>query len=467
MIETRIEGAGYVAGKSVLRQVELNAGEGEVILVAGPSGSGKTSYFLAATGVMSNLLGGWVDGVVKLGKINPLEPSGFLNVPRIVGVVLQDPEKQIAMPTPYDEIAFTLENIGFKGALERRVREILDRFGLFNKAFNSIEDLSGGEKRRVTLAAAIVHDPEILLLDEPTASLDPWAVRSVREFVAENKSRGKAVIVIEHKARFFLDLADRVVVMSDGKVVEVLDTQAKAGRSLFKLEDMGVDVGISSSVASRTSQAGCRGELVRARDVDAGYGGFGVVTIEDLEICRGEVVALVGPNGSGKTTVLKTLAGLLKPIRGRVDRRGRAFYVPQTPDYTFVHTSAAKEVEEALSRAPELAGIAKGVGLDVWREVPPYRLSHGQRRWLSILIALSYRPDVLLLDEPTTGLDLKAYKGLVDILREASMRSALVISTHDVRVVKDLADRVYITSEGRLLEVDPAKAVAVLEEAWR
>nr|WP_062661494.1 ABC transporter ATP-binding protein [Aeropyrum camini] len=297
MLRAAIRGAGYTQGKVVLRNVEVSVEKGEVIMIAGPSGSGKTTFFLASTGVLTNLLQGWVEGSVSLGGVNPLSPSGFNEVPRLVGVVLQDPEKQVAMPTPYDEVAFTLENLGF-GDIEERTMKMLREVGLSGKEFHSIEDLSGGEKRRVTIAAAIAHDPDYLLLDEPTASLDPWAIASVRGFVAEMKNRGKHVVVIEHKARYFLDLVDRVIVIRDGSMAY---ESPGTGADVKLLEKLGVDAGEPSVAEGRSV---CEEPIASARRLVAGYRGGYTVEVPEFEACRGEVVAIVGPNGSGKTTLL-------------------------------------------------------------------------------------------------------------------------------------------------------------------
>ncbi|WP_165487890.1 ABC transporter ATP-binding protein [Aeropyrum pernix] len=461
-MRAKIEKAGYRLGKAVLKNLDVSVEQGEVVMIAGPSGSGKTTFFLASTGVLTNLLQGWVEGSVSLGGVDPLSPNGFDEIPRLVGVVLQDPEKQVAMPTPYDEVAFTLENLGFED-VEERTRKMLGGVGLSGKEFESVENLSGGEKRRLTIAAAIAHDPGYLLLDEPTASLDPWAISSVRGFIAEMKKRGKHVLVIEHKARYFLDLADRIVVVRDGSIAyESPGTRV----DIALLEKLGVDAGEPNI---REGRGVCRETVASVHKLVAGYKGGYTIEVPEFKACKGEVVAVVGPNGSGKTTLLKTLARLLKPVEGRVSVRGRSFYVPQVPDYVFVAPTLEREIAEARAKGggdPErlLSKFAWYRGL---RTASPYSLSHGQRRIVGLAVALAYRPQLTLLDEPTTGLDREAYESVRAAILELSLDSAVVVATHDVRLVGDVADRVYMVQDGVLSEVDKQRAVGAMEEAWK
>ena len=459
-VEARVAEARYSGGFKALEDVAVSVSEGRRLLVAGASGSGKTTLLLAITGVLVNLLGGSVEGRVRLGPVDPLSPEGFLRVPRLVGVILQDPERQIAMPTPLDEVLFTLENLGFPDA-EARAWRSLEAFGLSRKALAWVETLSGGEKRRLTLAAGTAHDPEVLLLDEPTASLDPWIVGETLRF-----ARGfpGPELIVEHKARYFLDMVDEVVVLRGGRVAARFRRPFTEG-DIARMEELGVDA--RRELEARPPEGECLERAATARGVVLGYG-EPLLRVDRFEACRGEIVAVVGPNGSGKTTLLRALAGQRRPLGGSLEVRGRPFYVPQNPDYSFLFPTVERELREAAERGgrdprPLFRALA-GRGLE---GLPPFKLSHGQRRWLSIAIAYAYSPGLLLLDEPTTGLDVTLYSRLVSLLRRLSRESAVVVATHDARLVAEAADRVYAALEGELVEVSKGEALRLLESAWR
>lgn len=474
-----IREAGYAYGRPILRRVSEGIDEGGLLLVAGPSGSGKTTLLLAITGVLSNLLNGHVDGEVEVLGINPLSPGGFTGIPRVVGAVLQDPDRQLAMPTPWDEVSFVLENLGYgDGEIGELASRALERFGLLDKAQSHVENLSSGEKRRLTFASAMVHAPRLLILDEPTASLDPWGIREAKRLVEEARGRGASVMIVEHKARHFIGRADRVMVMDGGRVICEYGPGGDLGEEEIDwLASMGIDAKRPEVREARGGESG--GIILEVDSLDVGYDDKPLIRDASFEVNRGEVIAIVGPNGSGKTTLLKTIMGAVRPLAGSIriggedlSRLGRRramrsiFYIPQQPDHLFVASNLEGEVREA-SRKGGLS-MEEAMGMIPWygelRLQSPYRLSFGQRMWLSIAIGRCYRPDLMLLDEPTAGLDYRLFRGLigiVDKLREKGI--SLLIATHDARVVGELSDRVLLIEDGRIRWEDRGRVVNMLE----
>lgn len=481
MINVRISKAGFKEGRVVVKDVGFTLGSGELLLLVGSSGAGKTTLILAMTGVLNNLLNGFTEGYVNIYGVNPLTPEGFVEVPKIVGVVLQDPEKQLAMPTPYDEVLFTLENLGFTNT-ELLTLNVLDIFGLRHKAYEPVENLSGGEKKRLCIAASIAHKPKLIIFDEPTASLDPWGISEVVKYVKTLKDSGYSVIVIEHKARYFLPLSDRVIAMDSGKQVLYVDKPQADIQSLkTKLEALGVD-STEPQCSQRTTLTIASDVVLKARDIWFKYPTTRdyVLRNVNLTLRAGDVAAIVGRNGSGKTTLLKVLAGLYSLSRGYVEvcsidlrrvkgrhKAGLVFYVPQEPDYVFTEGTVLKEIKSIGRGFEEVISEVSWVK-ELLNE-SPYRLSHGQRRWLAYTIAKLYSPKIVLLDEPSAGMDLILLRKFIKWVREVSLEGkVIVIATHDVRIVTELASRAFIMDEGTLKEVTADEAIAFLEEpVWR
>ncbi len=478
-LRVEVSEAGFREGRPVIKDVEFSLSAGELLLVTGPSGSGKTTLILTITGVLNNLLNGVVKGTVDLYGVNPLTPEGFLEVPRLVGVVLQDPEKQLSMPTPADEVAFTLENLGLKSD-EASVINSLKRFDLDVKAFEPTESLSGGEKKRLCIAASVVHKPKLVIFDEPTANLDPWGVSEAVKYINWLRDEGSAVIVVEHKARYFLKSSDKVMVLSGGREVLYLDkgeVRSNYDRIVKTLDALGVDA--SEPNPPKKAVGSEESHVLVAEDIWFRYptSRDHVLRGVSLALGEGDVGVVVGRNGSGKTTLLKVLSGLYKPERGYVNlksfgggRRGKGvrdvFYVPQEPDYMFVHGSVLKELRSTgkdLTTAVDEAPWIK----DVLNE-SPYRLSHGQRRWLSYLISKLYDPKVVLFDEPTAGLDSNLLRQFVRwVEKAASEGRTVLIASHDVRLLCEVASKAYVMDGGKLTEVSVGEAVKYLERPLR
>ncbi len=473
MIEATVNAAGYRMNEEIIKGIDFRGLDGELILVGGSSGSGKTTLLLTVSGVLTSLLGGWVDGVVTVNGVNTVKMPENAVTTKLVGLVLQDPEKQVLMPTPLDEVLFTLENLGYeeKDAVKTAV-SVLGRFGLTGKELTHVESLSGGEKRRLTLASATPHNPYLVMLDEPTASIDPWGVREVRRYVAELIKEGHVVLIVEHKIKYFIDLAEKFILIDSGRKVAEFSGDELRSRDLLRgLRHSGVDVEPVHEPAEKTygGRRARDGVVLRVDSLECWYEeGRPIMRGISFELMRGEILALVGPNGSGKTTLLKSIAGFHKKCSGevRVATDKRAFYVHQTPDYMFLENTLAKELRHVALRT--------GVSVEVLserlpfftlkKELPPYRLSLGQRRWLTLAIAWAYSPELILLDEPTAGLDLHLLKDLFSFIKTVSERgTSFIISTHDPRVLSELADRAILLEEGKAREVDPFKAALMLE----
>jgi energy-coupling factor transport system ATP-binding protein len=408
-------------------------------LVLGRSGSGKSTLLRAFAGLVPHFHGGHFSGRVEVAgldtrKHNPARLAGT------VATLFQDPEDQVVFTRVLSEVAFGLENVGTPAAeIEAGALEALASVGAEHLAGRLVTGISGGELQRICLAATLALEPDLLLLDEPTSQLDPAAAEGLVELALRlARERGTGVLLTEQRPALPLEVCDRVLFLDRGQLafdgpVGQARTWLEQHHPLFVSADG--DVGVH---LHQPGQVACRLEAVTYAYEDQ----LLVVDGASLELRRGEVVALVGPNGSGKTTLAKLTAGLLEPLSGHVQRYGRATYLSQDPGrYVFCERA---EDEVALGVDGDLAAASRAlaaVGLAGYEDRHPRDLSSGERERLALAAVLAPKPDLLVLDEPTRGVDPERKHELAALLRSERARATLVV-THDLAFAEDVADRV-------------------------
>jgi energy-coupling factor transporter ATP-binding protein EcfA2 len=421
------------AGDPALRGVSLKIEPGEVVAVLGPSGSGKSTLLRAFAGLVPHFHGGRFEGRVEVAgcdtrSIRPAELAGT------VASVFQDPEEQIVLSRVIREVAFGLENIGTASEdIVGRAHEALSAVGSEHLADRDVAELSGGELQRVCLASAVALRPQLLLLDEPTSQLDPVAADAFLEHVA---GLGIAVLVTDHRPRGVLEHADRVIFLDGGRVL--LDATVSVAK-----EWLGENRPIWLC-ASTNGRVPVQAEPVcRLAGVQFAYrAGLPVVENVDLELCRGEIVALAGANGTGKTTIAKLAAGLLAPDSGTAELRGRAGMLLQDPTRYSIRERADEEVAVGVQGDRARARNALGaLGLAGMEGRHPRDLSSGERERLALASVLVIDPDLLVLDEPTRGVDPQRKAELAELLHADAGRRATLLVTHDEDFAHAVADR--------------------------
>lgn len=472
--------------------VELEPGD--CLLVVGPSGSGKSTFGLAVAGLIPREIPGNVAGSLA---VDGLETTAFElgALAAAVGLVFQDPATQMVMDRVEDDVAFGLENRGWpRPAMRARVPEALAAVGLGGFERRHSRTLSGGEQQRLALAGVLAPQPRILVLDEPTASLDPDGAAAFFARLAEIRAaRAATIVLVEHRVEAAWRLADLVLALGPdgaplavGSPHEVLrDAASKMVAAGIWLPETAERAPAAGAERARAATPQAIGKVVvRATDLRYGYDrGVPVLRDIDFSAAEGERIALVGPNGSGKSTLGRLLVGLLVPQRGTVSMDGRdparlppgdlshlAGYVFQRPEQQFLAQRVSDEVTLGL-RADELEAAAElmdrlGLPLGSFGERSPYRLSGGEQRRLSLACALVRRPTVLVLDEPTFGQDRHGYEALLGILRDlVSAGTCLIAATHDHRFVADVARRVVTLDDGWLVGDEPAPTSFAAEAA--
>jgi energy-coupling factor transporter ATP-binding protein EcfA2 len=437
-----------------IEDLDLDIRPGERVLLLGPSGSGKSTLLAALAGVLGGDDEGEERGALTLDGQHPRAARGR------AGLVLQDPEAQAILPRVADDVAFGAENLGVAAdEIPLRVARSLAAVGLHVPPQSATSKLSGGQKQRLALAGMLAMAPGLLLLDEPTANLDPDGVIQVREAVlAAVRASGATLVLVEHRVATWLDAVDRIVVLGEGGVIadgppaEVLSAQ---GASLAAR-----GVWVPGHEPHAAVPAGSHPPELATRALTVGRDGRAVRRIPDLDLEGGLLTGISGANGTGKTTLALTLGGLLPPFDGDVvpsarlagglrggpadwrsrDLLTRIAVVFQSPQHQFITGRVRDEVAvslKALRRpAAELASrvddLLDRLGLTALADANPFTLSGGQQRRLSVGSALAAAPRVVVLDEPTFGQDALTWAALVGLLADTvAGGSAVVAASHD------------------------------------
>lgn len=498
------------AEKPALEDINLEIQDGEFVLVTGPSGGGKSSLCRCLNGLIPHFYGGKVAGKVEVQGLNVMKhPTKEMATK--VGMIFQDPENQLVATDVEREIAFGLENLAFpRNLIAKRMEESLDTLGISGLRYRQVHELSGGEKQKVVIASVLALHPEILILDEPTSELDPKSAEEVLSIVERlNDELGITVVLIEHRLDRVLQHVDRLIVLDQGRVVADGSTRDILNKSYQEITDTGVGMppiiklahelenrGISVNEAPLTVKEGrimlkglfqktpgqlpqCnkKGDNKPVIEVEKLWhvypGGPAALKNVSLRVNEGEFVAIMGRNASGKTTLVKHFNNLLKPTRGMVAVDGidtrkatiaelarKVGFVFQNPnDHLFADT-----IEEEIAFTLKNLGFENGeirqrVGeilerfkLQEYRKQYPRSLSGGEKQRAALASVLVIQPKILILDEPTRGIEYRLKRELMTFLNKyTSQGNTVILVTHDVETVAEHADRVILLSEGEIV----------------
>jgi energy-coupling factor transporter ATP-binding protein EcfA2 len=495
----------------VLCDLSFSIEEGEFLLVMGPSGAGKSTLLRCLNGLVPHFYGGTVAGQVRVDGRDPvtLGPGGMADA---VGFVFQDPEAQFVVDKVEDELAFALENQGLDPIIMRkRVEEALDQLNIAHLRQRSVNTLSGGERQRVAIAAVMTLQPRVLVLDEPTSQLDPHAAEEVLDALVKlNQDLGLTLVLSEHRLERVVQYVDRILYLAGAGQPPLLDRPRVVLRQIDLVPPLvrlakALDwsplpltiregrrfVRQFSGSDSKCPMPNAQSPIsnlqspisVSVHNLGYAYNGHPALRDISLDIRRGEFVALMGRNGSGKTTLLKQLVGLLKPDRGEVQilaadsrrlmsTRQTAVeeiiqvvgYVPQNPNALLFSDTVRQELDFTRRghRLPQgdYRALLGTLGLTAHADRYPRDLSVGERQRVALASILVAEPQILLLDEPTRGLDYQQKAALAAFLqREKAQGRTIIMATHDVELVAECADRVVLLGDGQVVVDGPARQV--------
>ena len=515
-------------GAYALKDIDLSVEEGTFVGLIGPSGAGKSTLASAITGAIPHHYRGRLFGSTLVAGLDTCEAS-LTDIAKVAGSVLQDIDAQMVASVVEDELLFGLENFGIDHReIEGRIASALDAVGIADLRHREIATLSGGQKQKVAIAAILAMTPRVIVMDEPTSALDPASARDVFEVLRRAKElTGMTVILIEQTVALLAEYCDRVVVIDQGRIaldgtptdvfsrgetlraigvdtprtVRISNSLAEAGLAPNDSPALTLDgaeslvAGILAPGLSKSSPIVPRtlGDRPDARNtvderpiiVDvagAAYSyGTGQAGIEgiDLTVRAGEILAVVGQNGAGKTTFTKLLNGLIKPSAGVVRIAGldtrttpvsvlasHAATLFQNPDRQLCRNTVVEEISFGL----ELQGAPADAARERARRVAatfglpenasPFNLSRGQRQMVALASVVALEPELIILDEPTSGLDYRECMTVMETVRQRALDGAAVVMVcHDMEVVSDFADTLAVMTEGRLIEVGPSREV--------
>lgn len=467
-----------------LQDISLDVAAGECVLVTGPSGCGKSTLGRVLCGLIPHAIPANIHGQVRVAGLDTLH-STIPEIAQQVGMVFQRPASQLFHLRVEDEVAFGPRNLGLaEGEVKERTEWALQATGLLDLRSEKPAALSGGQKQCVAIAAVLAMRPQVLVLDEPTASLDVPNTRRVMETLAALRSEfGITILLIEHRLAEAAQLAERVILMEGGRIYasgrphEVFADRELRLRLGLRRPTEEPSVSWETLIRPNGARAAGAGPLLTLEGVSAGFNGRAIIHDIDLAFYPGEFAAMVGDNGAGKSTLAMVAAGLVKPQAGRVcfGRGGRPqpgrdvallFQDPQEQLFT-------DSVNEEIAFGPQNydcydaelhAQILQETDLWDLRARRPLALSVGQQQRTALAACLSLRPRLLILDEPTLGQDWGHLQRLMNYLQQLNRQGiAILLISHDYKLVHHYAQRVILLRDGRIERIGKIHASTELQ----
>ena len=498
--------------KTALKNINMEIQTGSFNLVIGASGSGKSTLLRCINGLIPHFSGGLLSGDIRVLDLNPVHATPKI-MSQHVGFIFQDPEYQFIVDRVEDELAFTLENLAIQPEeMHQRVEYILELLSLRSLRKRRIDSLSGGERQRVAIGTALTLQPEILVLDEPTSQLDPDSAWEVLDAVKKlNKSSGLTILIAEHRIERLLQFTDNLIYINnngDGLIsgnprqvfsqIELVPPVTALGKALHvkplpvTMEEARKSLKNVQSAQSARHQPlqiekSPRESFIKISDLEVSLGKTRVLEHLNLNLQPGEILVLMGLNGSGKTTLIRTIVGLVSQQKGKIFIQGKdasgmkvaeicrqVGYLPQDPN-TLLFADTVEEELMVTLRNQEETGIFDDLegfqleiqkaltrlGLENFSQQYPRDLSVGQRQRTALGAVTITNPKIVLLDEPTRGLDYRAKESLGILLKEwRDAGTAVLMVTHDVELAARIADRVAILEDGQITACgDPAQVM--------
>ncbi len=447
-------GVGETVWNGSLHDVNLSVANGEFVLLTGGSGCGKTTMLRLINGLIPNFFEGVLEGSVTIDGID-VSQAELYDTAKIVSTVFQNPRSQFFNVDTTSELAFACENQGMEaGEILQRIESTVDALHLEPLMGRSLFDLSGGQKQKIACASVAVAGNKIILLDEPSANLDLQTIEELAGLLKKWKAEGKTIIVAEHRISYLWNLADRTVILNDGKIVQELSRAQMDKISEEELHALGLRTNNASVVPEPVEGLSKEGPTLTLHNFRYKYrNGCVALNIPQMQIPVGKITAITGNNGEGKTTLLNCLCGLGHRSKGTIEYNGKTYnrrqrqkliyLVMQDVNHQLFTESVLDEVLISQSETNEEEGhrILASLDLDQFANRHPQSLSGGQKQRVAVASAIASGRDIMLFDEPTSGLDYTHMLQIGQILRSLQqLGKTVIVVTHDRELIKECCD---------------------------
>ncbi|TFG30358.1 MAG: ABC transporter ATP-binding protein [Promethearchaeota archaeon] len=465
----------------VLKSINLKINKGDYLGIMGPTGAGKSTLCACINGLIPLKTRGFISGTVEVFGTNT-RTVDMAEITARVGLIFQDPETQFIMMNVEDEIALGLETLGLeREEIKKRITWALEIVGLKGYELKSPEELSGGQKQRIAIASILAMRPDILILDEPTSDLDPFGKFEVFELLERIKKEfDLTIVLVSHETRKILEFCNRVIIIDegekkfDGNVTDLLNNIQLLNNSGIYIPE---DICAARLANPKTNVKSSKNPIIEASNISYTYPNLTkALNNVSLKIYQGDFIAIIGKNGSGKTTLVKHFNGLLKPQQGEIFLNGKNIFdysIPkiaqtigfcyQNPDHQLFKNTIREEIEfglknlkfseeEIAQRHDEIVQLLQLKKFEEVYESTLY-LSKGIRQRLALASVLVLKPEILIIDEPSTGQDFLMIREFMKIVENLNREDkTIIIITHNPYIIAKYSKEVIVLDEGKLID---------------